>query len=152
MCKHFFYLIYLICFSFFLYPSLLHLNFINKMSPSTTSFHCCVYFFFTPFLGPFFFSLVFIYRTLAPLCFLPSLIRFSLHYGVISVSVIQSEGQQKSLGAWNRLLSQAESTDTFSAGITLFHYWQSSFSPFLSLNLLIYPHLCLCIFYFSPSP
>lgn len=85
------------------------------------------------------------YSIFGPLSFF---IHFSLCYGVISVPVIQSEGQQKSLRDWNRLLSQAKSTDTFSAGITLFHYWQSSFSPFLSLNLLIYPHLCL-YFYFS---
>lgn len=85
-------------------------------------------------LGPsFFFPPCIIYSIFAPLSFFASLIRFSLHYGVISVPVIQSEGQQKSLGAWNRLLSQAESTDTFSAGITLFHYRQSSFSLFFCL-------------------
>lgn len=122
-------------FALALFLSLLHLNFINKTCPCNKSLHYCVYVFF---------FLVFIYNILAPLSFSPCLICSSQHYGVISVPVIQSEGQQKSPGAWNRLLSQAENTDTFSAGITLFHYWQSSFSPLLSLN-----HLCLSSFYFS---
>ena len=79
---------------------LFHCYAINKMSPCTLSIFLSHFFFVHPFS-----FLVFIYSIFSPP--LP-LIHFSLHYGVILVPVIQSEGQQKSLQAWNRLLSARE--------------------------------------------
>lgn len=116
--------------SFIFNPTLssLHLNCINKtFLPAPNLPPYCVYFltlFFSPSYFYFFPSGIYL-RCLClslSLSLFASLIHFSQHYGVISAPVIQSEGQQKSLPASNRLLSEAESTDTFAAGITLFHY------------------------------
>lgn len=74
-----------------------------------------------------------IYGILATLHFLsliPLLIHFFQHYEVISVPVIQSEGQQKSLPASNRLLSEAERVQTPSV---LVSHFSITDNPFLSL-------------------
>lgn len=81
----------------------------------------------------------YLFFSLSTVSFFSCLIHFSPQYGVISVPVIQPEGQQKSPGAWNRLGFQAESADTLCVGITLFHSWQYSLSSFFSLNMLGYP-------------
>lgn len=78
-------------------------------------------------------SSVLIYRILATLhslSLIPLLIHFFQHYEVISVPVIQSEGQQKSLPASNRLLSEAERVQTPSV---LVSHSSITDNPFLSL-------------------
>lgn len=122
---------------------LFHCYVINKMSPCTLSVFLS-HFFFLFIRSPFWY----LYTVYSPLSLL---IHFFLRYGVILVPVIQSEGQQKSLRAWNRLLSQPERTDTFSAGITLFHYWQS---PFLSISVSKPVNLStsLSLYFFPLSP
>lgn len=71
-----------------------------------------------------------ILATLHSLSLIPLLIHFFQHYEVISVPVIQSEGQQKSLPASNRLLSEAERVQTPSV---LVSHFSITDNPFLSL-------------------
>lgn len=82
------------------------------------------------------------------LSLIPFLHQYFQRYEVISVPVIQSARQQKTLPAFNRFLSEAKRKDTSWADIILFHYWWSLLPLYVSLNPLIYPHLHCSTFHF----